>query len=525
MAPSESETATCTVWFTNRLSLLFCSVQMSAANDMRRIGWVGVAQPSGESSESIGDAGVSRSPRCMPQQNLHARLRAMAMGGLERALWRQQIVSVRAHGLRKQLEAAGPNVSHRLHQIWSSPHDEASLRERLVAAEAELRHLHEMLAGSTEASSRTPLVRPQREAFERRVDISFLLLYFRHPDSIAHTVRGLYGCTHGSKSLSTGRLANRTSELIVIADSWDEASEWARWQNKTASGAFMTTILSNNLHEVHGYNRAAAVARGDLLVLLQDDDVPPPACNWVADLWALFWLRPQLGAVGMRTGSFWYGSASPSKSASRHSGRNIGGIDRRIAAHILYQHPQGRSPYELPPFEFVTVADFAPFALRRSAFEAVGGLDEGYVPAGTCGITTDIELCLRLWKSGWQVGHMRSRDQFGKSRKLGGTHAPAAHAACWKRQLELGHTLISLRYDQRDFQAAFEEVKRLNAELLPLFDGPPKWDACCLRSCELCPAQAQLYGKSKRRNHEALCSPCDVDRTRGRVRAGPVRSV
>lgn len=49
------------------------------------------------------------------------------------------------------------------------------------------------------------------------------------------------------------------------------------------------------------------------------------------------------------------------------------------------------------------VVDFAPLAVRRSAFEAVGGLDEGLSEQGQCGIYGDWEMCTRMWADGWQV--------------------------------------------------------------------------------------------------------------------------
>ena len=51
------------------------------------------------------------------------------------------------------------------------------------------------------------------------------------------------------------------------------------------------------------------------------------------------------------------------------------------------------------PFQFVSVVDFGPFAVRASAFNAVGRLDEGMAQPGECGVFTDFELSLRLWVS------------------------------------------------------------------------------------------------------------------------------
>lgn len=39
--------------------------------------------------------------------------------------------------------------------------------------------------------------------------------------------------------------------------------------------------------------------------------------------------------------------------------------------------------------QYVAAADFAPLAVRRQAFEEVGGLDEGMSDQGVCGIFGD----------------------------------------------------------------------------------------------------------------------------------------
>jgi hypothetical protein len=43
-------------------------------------------------------------------------------------------------------------------------------------------------------------------------------------------------------------------------------------------------------------------------------------------------------------------------------------------------------------FQFVGVADFAPFSFRRAAFMDIGGMDEGASEPGMCGIISDWEV-------------------------------------------------------------------------------------------------------------------------------------
>jgi hypothetical protein len=54
--------------------------------------------------------------------------------------------------------------------------------------------------------------------------------------------------------------------------------------------------------------------------------------------------------------------------------------------------------------QFASVADYAPFSMRKTAFVDVGGIDEGLSEPGECGIFSDNDLCMRLWTAGYQVG-------------------------------------------------------------------------------------------------------------------------
>lgn len=71
----------------------------------------------------------------------------------------------------------------------------------------------------------------------------------------------------------------------------------------------------------------------------------------------------------------------------------------------------------------VQVVDFAPLTVRKAAFEAVGGLDEGLSDQGQCGIWGDWELCTRMWADGWQV-----RPFSLPHTKMGEKHGLVAHA-------------------------------------------------------------------------------------------------
>ena len=299
------------------------------------------------------------------------------------------------------------------------------------------------------------------------------LQYYKHPSNMDAIVDALYACTTGSAyggPVAEGVPAGTTSELIVNADNRGDGAAWDAAVNRTSHGSFVTVLLSNNMHEVHGYNRAAAVARGDVLVLLQDDALPPTDCRWVADLLARFHAFPRLGAVGLNIAEFWF----PGSAHATFGNFSAEGVGRRMPQHaIMYRHGG-------VPFQFVTVADFSPFAVRASALAAVGGLDEGLAAPGECGIFTDYELSLRMWAAGWQVGHMALRGGMRAGEGVGGTHvSEKVGLQCWDKQVQLNTAVVAARYSAADSADAYRRVRALNARLEAAFDGPPLWEKCC----------------------------------------------
>lgn len=200
----------------------------------------------------------------------------------------------------------------------------------------------------------------------------------------------------------------------------------------TEEGSFVNVVMSHNLHEVHGYNRMADIARGSALVFLQDDQLPPEECGWVRDLLELFRRWPQLGGVGMNFAEYWHPyNAGGQTHNARFNQETVIFRDRRervwaggalrfcqrfppvaqpLARRCLLSHcPSGTAlrwllwlrdvarrrvrpgavfyfPRRGIPFQFVSVADYAPYALRASAFREIGGLDEGFANEGECGI-------------------------------------------------------------------------------------------------------------------------------------------
>ncbi|GAX77116.1 hypothetical protein CEUSTIGMA_g4562.t1 [Chlamydomonas eustigma] len=244
--------------------------------------------------------------------------------------------------------------------------------------------------------------------------VSFMLQYFRRPWMVAPIVSALMSCTE------------IPSELLVNVDSQEGAQVWSDLAHNTSG--FVVPVFSANQHEIRAYNRLSGLARGQVLITLQDDQVPPSGCQWIRDVMSVFGAYPSVGAVGMKVYRL------TKRRDDKVEGRNVYFRDPALGLDV----------------QFVMLVDFAPMALLRSAFRYVGGLDEGLSEPGMCGIYSDFELSARLWAAGWQVMYypLRKEDQFGldQSGNPSGTHRPETEYKCWHRQMSLSGAVFSQRW-------------------------------------------------------------------------------
>jgi glycosyltransferase involved in cell wall biosynthesis len=180
-----------------------------------------------------------------------------------------------------------------------------------------------------------------------------------------------------------GALLSSTIEEIIVID--DGSSDGAlEILPRLLVGKNHFIIRSNDLFEVRTYSRALDFARGEIVALLQDDDLPPPDGSWVEDAMALFDRHPKLAILGGRDG-----------------------LELKLATvanslpsltYDLVNHRNGER-VELP-FTFVDTVNRAPILLRREAIQRLGGIDNTFAPF-QC---DDVDLCLHAWKAGLQVG-------------------------------------------------------------------------------------------------------------------------
>lgn len=219
-------------------------------------------------------------------------------------------------------------------------------------------------------------------AYAERPRLSLIVLSFNHRDNIRAIVEGL----------------RRTSadELIVCDDGSIDGSE-REWQRLlTRPNDFL--VRSNDIHDSRAYNRAAGLARGELIAILQDDDIPPASGTWADEALALFARYPKLAVLGGHQGWILDLSEPSLKVRSRAV---YGYRDDKKWAYM--RDIPFRDPASGQPFMFVQGVSIGPIFYRRDVFLELGGFNLEYSRAGEVGMLVDHELSLRAWLAGYQV--------------------------------------------------------------------------------------------------------------------------
>jgi glycosyltransferase involved in cell wall biosynthesis len=204
--------------------------------------------------------------------------------------------------------------------------------------------------------------------------------YIEHPRVTA--VLQLFNKRQNIEAIVGALLSSPIQEIIVIDDGSSDGALEVLARMLTGKNHFV--IRSNDIFEIRTYSRALDFARGEFVALLQDDDIPPTDGSWVEEALALFDRYPKLAVLGGRDGL----------SLKVANGNGSG----PAMAYDLVNHQKGQ-PVRLP-FTFVDTVNRAPIVLRRKAIQELGGIDNTFAPY-QC---DDVDLCLRAWKAGLQVG-------------------------------------------------------------------------------------------------------------------------
>ncbi|WP_217362977.1 glycosyltransferase [Roseicella sp. DB1501] len=178
-------------------------------------------------------------------------------------------------------------------------------------------------------------------------------------------------------------------ELLILDNGSEEAETLALFERLRADPRVRILASPGPFNYAALNNEAAAAARGEVLLLLNNDiEVIEP--GWLRELVGQA-MRPEVGAVGAK---LLYADGR-----LQHGGVviGIGGV----ADHYLLRSPPGDSGYfgSLALVREVAAVTGACLALRRSVYEAVGGLDAENLAVAF----NDIDLCLRIREAGWRI--------------------------------------------------------------------------------------------------------------------------
>ena len=176
-------------------------------------------------------------------------------------------------------------------------------------------------------------------------------------------------------SLQATLPAGLTHEIILVDDgSTDDTRSWLA----TLGPPFRVVLNDRNLGYAAANNRAIAIARGDVLALLNNDLVLLPR-----------WLEPMLGAhrsLADRAGLIGNIQLDAGTGAIDHTGIIINQQGKPVHDRAL---PARRSRLfsSVRPVPALTGACVL---VKRALWQQLGGFDEGYVNGGE-----DVDLCFR----------------------------------------------------------------------------------------------------------------------------------
>jgi glycosyltransferase involved in cell wall biosynthesis len=277
--------------------------------------------------------------------------------------------------------------------------------------------------------------------FKESPNVSLTLLSYNHRGNIEKIVDRI-------------RLT-AAEELIICEDGSVDGSEevWRRVLTRPND----ILINSNDIHEIRSYNRAISLARGELVAVLQDDDIPPENPSWVADAITLFQKFPKLAVLGC-----WNGAMLNLQNQEDWIEYSVGpgylSMPASRERSIDLMEPESRLP-----FQFIETVGIGPIFFRRADFEALGGFDIQLSRPGEPGIWLDYDICLRAWLSGRQVGVYQT-DLFQRGVGGSGTFmfASSQRAANFNKNLKRAQLTFAGRMD-----AVRGEIDKLNRGLVP----------------------------------------------------------
>ena len=203
---------------------------------------------------------------------------------------------------------------------------------------------------------------------------------------------------HGNiANISQSLIDSKLVEEIIVSEDGSTDGSLHDWSD-ILTGKNHFVIRSNNLHELRSYNRAMRMSSGDIVVLLQDDDLLPSSDDWIHQAMDMFDNMPELGVLGGYIGQLWNHATGAGheygEQKSTHGGHRNGKTER-----IPFVEPNSNQP-----FMYVECAWIAPVFIRRSLLRKAGGLELTIAKRGEPGVWQDCVFSYEAWVNGYTVG-------------------------------------------------------------------------------------------------------------------------
>jgi GT2 family glycosyltransferase len=258
----------------------------------------------------------------------------------------------------------------------------------------------------TVAASRA--AHPGPTAFHDRVRVTQVLQFFNKRRNIPDLVR---------------TLRQSGAEETIVCDDGSADGSMADWMaHLTRPNDFV--LRANDLFEVRTYDRCISLARGEFVVLLQDDDVAVDG-GWLRRALDILGGDERVAIVGGRAGQ-----------------------DLAPGADGGFVLVDSSRPMNAHGWRYVAAVNRAPWIVRKRAYEALGGIDQGFAPFQH----DDADLCLRAWLGGWRVAQYHAgfvRDVGGGGMRLfNGNAGDYSSDWRWRKAVENWRTLQA-RYATR----------------------------------------------------------------------------
>ncbi len=189
------------------------------------------------------------------------------------------------------------------------------------------------------------------------------------------------------------RTAYGPLELLIVDNGSEEPATHALFQRLANDPRVRILTSPGPFNFSHLNNHAAAEARGEVLVLL-NNDISMIHPDWLDEMVAQA-IRPNVGAVGAK---LFYPDDT-----LQHAGvvLGVGDVPEPVAGHLYAGAGSNHPGYQghLRLARNVSAVTAACLAIRKAVWDSVGGMDEANLAVAF----NDVDLCLKVRAAGYDI--------------------------------------------------------------------------------------------------------------------------